>query len=346
MREAMLYARLEGNQVQCFLCRHRCRIGEGKRGLCRVRENQSGKLVSIFYGKPIALSTDPIEKKPLYHFLPGSTSLSLATLGCNFQCEFCQNWDISQYGRLSRYREEDAQRNLSPEEVVAEAESRRCASVSYTYSEPTIFFEYAHDIGLRARKRGIRNVFVTNGYMSPEAIEACTAFLDAANVDLKAFRHETYKCLIGGSLDGVLDSIRRLQEKGIWLEITTLVVPGMNDSAEELRDIAVFIADVDPSIPWHISRFHPDHRFTNRPPTPLETLETTCRVGLDAGLEHVYVGNVPGHASGDTTCANCKETLIQRSGFRVTANRMEPPGRCPGCGTALAGVYREDPAGA
>ncbi len=340
MREAMLYERLEGNEVQCFLCRHRCRIGDGKRGLCRVRENRAGTLVSIFYGRPIALSVDPIEKKPLYHFLPGSASLSLATLGCNFQCEFCQNWDISQFGRMSRYREEDARRRVAPEEVVEEAAGAGCASISYTYSEPTIFFEYAHDIGVQARARGIRNVFVTNGYMSPEAVEASTAFLDAANVDLKAFRPETYKRLIKGDLEGVLDSIRRLREKGVWLEITTLVVPGMNDAPEELRDIADFIADVDASIPWHISRFHPDHRFTDRPPTPLETLEEAYRTGLDAGLEYVYVGNVPGHASEATSCAHCGETLIARRGFRVTADRIGPEGRCPGCGAAVAGVFR------
>ncbi len=335
----MLYESLEGNGVQCFLCRHRCRVAEGERGLCRVRENRDGTLYSIFYGRPIALSTDPIEKKPLYHFLPGTTSLSLATLGCNFQCEFCQNWDISQYGRLSSYREGDARRRIPPEEVVAEAESGRCASISYTYSEPTIFFEYAHDIGLLARERGIRNVFVTNGYMSPEAVEASTVFLDAANVDLKAFRRETYRRLIKGDLEGVLDSIRRLHAKGVWLEVTTLVVPGMNDSPGELADMAAFIADVDPSIPWHISRFHPDHQFTDRPPTPLETLELAYRAGLDAGLAHVYVGNVPGHPSDDTACAQCKETLIRREGFRVRENRIGPEGDCPGCGKPVAGVF-------
>lgn len=335
----MLYRRAEGDSVQCFLCRHECRIEEGKRGLCRVRENRRGTLYSIFYGKPIALSPDPIEKKPLFHFQPGSLSLSLATLGCNFQCEFCQNWDISQYGRGEGSRETHGTLEVSPHAVVAEAKQANCRSISYTYSEPTIFFEYAHDIGLLAREAGIRNVFVTNGYMTPQAIEACASFLDAANVDLKAFREETYKKLIKGNLEGVLDSIRLLKERGIWLEITTLIVPGMNDHPDEIQNMARFIAGVDPAIPWHISRFYPNYRFSDRPMTPLGTLQRAHRTGLEAGLKYVYLGNVPAHEMESTTCPGCGTCLIERAGFRILSNRLSPEAACPECATVLDGVF-------
>jgi len=335
----MLYERLEGNSVRCFLCRHECRITEGQRGLCRVRENRGGILYSIFYGKPVALSVDPIEKKPLFHFQPGTSSLSIATLGCNFQCEFCQNWDISQYGRMPNLSRHDVSGHLAPETVVQQALRNGCASISYTYSEPTIFLEYARDIGLLARQRGIRNVFVTNGYMTPEAIEECTSFLDAANVDLKAFRNETYRKLIKGNLEGVLDSIRLLKEKGIWIEITTLIVPGMNDGLQEISDIARFVASVDKAIPWHISRFYPNYRFSDREMTPMETLEGAHRAGLEAGLNYVYLGSSPGHDSESTYCPGCRAKLIERVGWRIRLNRIGGNGACPDCQRRIDGVF-------
>jgi pyruvate formate lyase activating enzyme len=335
IKEAMLYQGLEKGKVVCNLCAHCCRIAPGKWGICGVRENRDGKLVSHAYGEVIAAHVDPIEKKPFFHFLPGTTSFSIATVGCNFRCPFCQNWEISQASK------EDSSGGrgdkLSPQDVVREALDQGCRSISYTYTEPTIFFEYAFDTAKLAKQAGLGNNFVTNGFMTAEALETIHPYLDAANVDLKAFREETYKKVCKARLQPVLDSIKLMRTLGIWLEITTLVVPGMNDSEEELRDIARFIAEVDGNIPWHISRFHPDYQYTDTKPTPVDTLGKALAIGKKAGLRYVYIGNVMGE--GDfTLCPNCQKTLIKRRGFRVEENKVKG-GKCPFCQSPIAGVF-------
>ncbi|HPM40883.1 MAG TPA: AmmeMemoRadiSam system radical SAM enzyme [bacterium] len=336
MREAMFYTKEKGRAVRCNLCRHNCLVAEGKSGICNVRTNDAGTLYSIFYGKPIAMAVDPIEKKPFFHVKPGSKALSIATPGCNFQCSFCQNWDISQYGRGAATK---LPRNeIAPEAVVSQAKAHRCDSVSCTYTEPTIFFEYAYDVAKLAAKEGIGCNFVTNGYMTREAIDEIKPFLEAANVDLKAFRKETYRRVMKAQLDGVLDSIRYMKSAGIWVEVTTLVVPGMNDDPAELRDIANFIVGVGREIPWHISRFVPHFGMSDREPTPVETLKSALETGKKAGLRYVYMGNVPGDESENTFCWSCGEKIVEREGFRVLSNRVTNRGECPKCRAKIDGL--------
>ena len=333
IHEAMLWEPGEGGAVVCRLCAHRCVIKPGKVGVCAVRENRDGRLLSQVYGEVVAAHVDPIEKKPLYHFWPGSKALSIATPGCNFRCGFCQNWQISQAPR----RKEGGLRGdpFPPADVVRAAVDSGCRSISYTYTEPTIFFEYAYDTAKLAKDAGLLNNFVTNGYMTAEALEAIAPWLDAANVDLKAFRDETYKKVCGARLDPVLASIRLMHRLGIWVEVTTLVVPGLNDGAEELGSIARFVASVDPATPWHISRFHPDFEYTEAPATPLATLEAAAAAGRREGLRHIYIGNVAGGPE-DTLCATCGLALIRRQGFSVVANVLKGS-HCPRCGAVLAG---------
>lgn len=291
MYEALLYTDDgEKGRLRCGLCRHRCILSEGASGRCGVRKNIDGKLYSIFYGRPIAIALDPIEKKPLYHFMPGSSTLSIACPGCNFECAFCQNSDISQYGRVKSVREPAME--ISPEEICAEAEAQGAKSISYTYTEPTVFFEYALDIARIAAQRGLANIFVTNGFMTREAIDLIAPFLNAANVDLKSFSVKSYRDIMKGDLDGVCNSIRYMHELGIWIEITTLIVPGMNDDMGELRELAEFIVSVDPGIPWHISRFIPRYQMMDRVATPIATLEEACEIGKSTGLKYVHIGNV------------------------------------------------------
>ena len=334
-REAMLWSPGESGKVECRLCAHRCAVAPGKLGVCAVRENRGGRLMTLVYGEVVAAHVDPIEKKPLYHFFPGSKALSVAAAGCNFRCGFCQNWQISQAPR--RKGGGIAGEPFPPEAVVRAALDQGCRSISYTYTEPTIFFEYAFDTARLAREAGLANNFVTNGYMTAEALETIRPYLDGANVDLKAFEDETYKKVCGARLGPVLESIRRMSELGVWVEVTTLVVPGLNDSDGELTGIARFVASVDPAIPWHISRFHPDFDYTEAPPTPLATLRRAGEIGRAAGLRHVYIGNVPGESE-DTRCASCGAVLIRRRGFAVVANALEGS-RCPACGTVLAGRF-------
>jgi len=334
-REAMLWSPVADGRAQCRLCAHRCVIAPGKLGVCAVRENRGGRLETLVYGEVVAAHVDPIEKKPLYHFFPGSKALSVATAGCNFRCGFCQNWQISQAPR--RKGGGIAGEPFPPEAVVRAALDQGCRSISYTYTEPTIFFEYAYDTARLAREAGLANNFVTNGYMTAEALETVRPYLDAANVDLKAFEDGTYQKVCGARLGPVLESIRRMSELGIWVEVTTLVVPGLNDSDAELAGMARFIASVDPAVPWHISRFHPDFDYTETPPTPLQTLRRAGEIGREAGLRHIYIGNVPGESE-DTRCASCGAALIRRRGFAVVANALEGS-RCPSCGTVLAGRF-------
>ena len=334
--EAMLYEKLDGRKVQCHLCGHECVIAAGKYGICRVRENVAGALETHSYGALVAMNVDPIEKKPLFHFLSGSTSLSIATAGCNFQCEFCQNWQMSQ-----PLRDGSAVRGqaVSPVQIVTAAVNYDCQSISYTYTEPTIFFELAYDTAKLARERGLLNCFVSNGYMTPLAVETIAPYLDAINVDLKAFRDETYRKIMKARLQPVLTCLKALVAAGIWVEVTTLVVPGMNDSPQELRDIARFVAaELSPSVPWHVSRFHGDYKMTGTPTTPIETLELACHVGQEAGLKYVYSGNVPGQGDESTRCPACGEMLISRMGFRIRANHLKD-GACFKCDQPIEGIW-------
>jgi len=336
LKEAMFYEKLENNLVNCDLCSHRCRrIADSKRGICGVRENRDGKLYSLVYGKAVAKSVDPIEKKPLFNFLPGSQSYSIATVGCNFRCGNCQNYDISQ---LPKERNIIVGQETSPEEIVSAAKRSNCASIAYTYSEPTIFFEYAYDIAKLAKKEGLKNVFVTNGYITPEALMEISPYLDAANIDLKSFSDEFYRKSCGARLQPVLDSIRLYKSLGIWIEITTLIIPTLNDSEEELRKIAGFIKEVGEDTPWHITQFHPMYKLPDLPRTPVSTLRKARQIGLEAGLRYVYEGNVPGETGENTYCPNCGKPLIRRFCYSIQENKIKNSA-CTYCRTKIDGLY-------
>ncbi|MFH1026443.1 MAG: AmmeMemoRadiSam system radical SAM enzyme [Pseudomonadota bacterium] len=335
MREAMFYQREgEGGRVRCGLCRFRCLIGNGERGICSVRENREGVLYSLNYGRLCAEHVDPIEKKPLFHVMPGSRSYSVSSMGCNFRCRHCQNYSISQVERNAPIRGEQA----TPQEVVQRALDNDCGSISYTYTEPTIFFEFAYETAKLARQAGLKNVFVTNGYISREALEEIAPFLDAANIDLKGFSEEFYRDFVHARLAEVLESIIEYRRLGIWIELTTLIIPGLNDSDAELREIAGFIANrLGSDTPWHVSQFYPTYRLTDRPRTPVATLRKAREIGLAAGLRYVYEGNVPGEGGENTSCPSCENLLIKRYGYIIESDRIRN-GACPDCGAAIAGV--------
>ena len=329
---ALFWKEREGGLVECGLCRHRCNIQIDGYGVCRVRKNKEGKLITLNYGKPISLGVDPVEKKPLYHFLPGSLSFSIATSGCNFKCPWCQNWSISQ-------REVDETTPfVSPEAIIESAVNAECKSISYTYTEPTVFFEYAIDCAKIAKEKGIKNIFVTNGYMTREAIDLASPYLNAANIDLKSFDKETYKKRVGASLDGVCDSIVHMYESGIWIEITTLIIPNVNDGKDELKLIAEFIASIDKSIPWHISRFFPQYKETNGEITSEGKLKEAYDIGKESGLKHIYVGNIQGFGYENTLCDKCSNVLIERNGYRIE-NKLISNDTCPDCGNKAKGIY-------
>jgi pyruvate formate lyase activating enzyme len=335
--EAYLYEKLEDQTVKCHLCNHRCVIKEGRRGKCNVRENQTGILKTLVYGKLIARHIDPIEKKPLFHFLPGTRSYSIATVGCNFRCRFCQNADIAQMP--TDHKGIIMGDTYTPQEVVAAAQNAGCSSISYTYTEPTVFFEFAYETAKLAHQHRIRNVFVTNGYMTAEAVEMIHPYLDAANVDLKAFSDRYYKELCGAKRKHVQATLKLMTKLGIFVEVTTLIVPGLNDDPAELNDLAAFLAkQLGPQIPWHISRFHPTYKLTDRPSTPVKTLIMAREIGLTAGLRYVYTGNVPGDAGENTFCYRCGKIVIERWGFQVGKMRIKN-GRCTYCDTPIDGVW-------
>jgi len=334
--EACLYERLDDRKVRCNLCHHRCTIKDGKRGICGVRENQSGVLETLVYGRLIAQHVDPIEKKPLSHVCPGTLSYSIATVGCNFRCRFCQNADIAQFPAnrkgaiIGDY--------YSPEDVVAAAARAGCRSIAYTYTEPTVFFEFAHDTAKLAHEKGILNVFVTNGYMTPEAVHMIQPYLDGANVDLKAFNDKFYKEQCSAKRKHVMETLSVMKSLGIFVEVTTLLIPGLNDDRQELEQLASFIADaLGRDTPWHISRFHPTYKLTDRPPTSAESIHQARRIGLDGGLRYVYSGNLPGDEGENTICYHCGETLIERWGYHISKNVIED-GKCPKCGTVIDGL--------
>jgi len=335
--KAMLWEALDNNTVHCHLCSHNCRITEGDYGFCGMRQNVEGELFTYAYGEVIAGHIDPIEKKPLYHFLPGSSAFSMATIGCNFQCPYCQNWTISQKSQKGGGEEGY---KITPQEIVDQALQNNCRSISYTYTEPTIFFEYAYDTAKIAKQNGIYNNFVTNGYMTKDAIETISPYLDAANVDLKFFNDDSYREICKGSLQPVLDSIQNMKKAGIWVEATTLIIPGRNDSEEELRNIAGFLAKTGNEIPWHISRYHPDYKYKSPGSTPLETMEKAMSIGKEEGLKYVYLGNVY-QEGGDTLCPGCGTSLIERTGFSAQKTPdLTEEGKCRKCGGIIEGVWK------
>jgi pyruvate formate lyase activating enzyme len=334
MKEAMFYEHLDG-KVKCHLCNHYCLIKQGKRGICGVRENRHGKLYSLVYGKSIAIDIDPIEKKPFFNFFPGTTAYSIATVGCNFHCLNCQNWEISQMpkGKEGKIIGQD----MSPKEIVANAKRKGCKCIAYTYTEPTIFFEYAYDTAKLAHGQGIKNVFVTNGYTSSEAIKAIAPFLSAANVDLKGFSEDFYHKICGARLQPILNNIKLYKELGIWIEVTTLIIPGYSDDESQLREIAEFIKSVGEDIPWHITAFYPAFKLRDVPPTPIESLRKARKIGMDVGLRYVYEGNVPGEGGENTYCYNCGKLIIGRYGFEIRANKLIN-GSCPNCKAHIDGI--------
>ncbi|MEA3415542.1 MAG: AmmeMemoRadiSam system radical SAM enzyme [Thermodesulfobacteriota bacterium] len=335
--EAYLYEHLKEKKVKCNLCSHRCIIKDGKRGICGVRENQGGILKTLVYGKLIASHIDPIEKKPLFHFMPGTLSYSIGTVGCNFKCLFCQNADISQMP--SDHNGMITGDLYTPEDVVDAAIKGNCKSIAYTYTEPTIFFEFAFDTAKLAHTKGIKNVFVTNGYMTSEAVHMISPYLDAANIDLKAFNESFYKEIVKARLEPVKKTLKITKSLGIFVEVTTLLIPGLNDDKKELEKLALFLVkSLGPETPWHVSAFYPTYRLTDRPPTPVETLVMAREIGIKAGLKYVYIGNVPSENGENTFCYNCGKLLINRLGFSIIKNVLEN-GRCPYCGAQIHGIW-------
>ena len=332
-RDAQFWQKLDGDDIQCNLCHQVCRIRPGKRGLCGVRENQEGKLMTLVYGNLIAANVDPIEKKPFFHFMPGSLAYSIATMGCNFRCLHCQNADISQAPRetgkvLGGF--------VPPEEVVAAAEANGCQAIAYTYTEPTIFFEYAYDVAVLAKEKGLKNVFVSNGYTGEEAAKKIMPILDANNIDLKG-DDQFYRKVCKARLEPVQRNIKLFWDSGVWVEVTTLIIPGYNDSEEQLRDIARFLASVSEDLPWHVSAFYPMHKMKDVPRAGVELLRRGLGIGREAGLRYVYAGNIPGESE-DTRCPVCGEIQIERLGYRIMRNSIID-GHCPKCGSPAAGVW-------
>ena len=326
------YKKEEGKEtIVCLLCRHACKLKEDQVGICGVNKNVDGELKTLVYGHPIGLNVDPVEKKPLYHFLPGSKVLSFGTIGCNFKCPFCQNWDISQEKTVNE------EIKVSPEQMVELALEQGAKSIAYTYNEPTIFYPYAKDIGVIAKEKGLKNIFVSNGFESKEMIDDMATWVDAANIDLKSWDDAYYKKILKGGLEEVKDTLRRLVDAGIWVEVTTLLIEGDNDSNDTLREMAEFIAnDLGRHVPWHLSAFSPNYKMLDHEATKLETLHRAKKIGQEAGLKNIYLGNVPVH--GDTYCPECDTLLIDRTGYTIITNTLEE-GYCPHCQTKLEGVW-------
>lgn len=333
MHKARLWKLLKDETLQCELCSHFCVIKPGERGTCAVRVNQGGTLYTLTYDRVAALNLDPVEKKPLYHFMPGTRTFSMGTMGCNLSCAFCQNYSLSQPPREGR---EVTGQEVTPQLLVDAALQKKAASISYTYSEPTIFFEIMSDTARLALEKGLKNIMVSNGFMTIKCLDELAPFIQAINVDLKGFTEEFYKEHCGARLGPVLENLVHIKKLGWWLEVTTLVIPGLNDSDGEFRNVAAFIRDkLGADTPWHLSRFHPDFKMMDRSPTPVETLERARDIGLAEGLRYVYMGNVPGDSS--TRCPECGAVCIDRRGFAMSGC-LTREGRCGKCGQEIPGV--------
>lgn len=335
MIEATLYDRLDSGAVKCKLCRHGCTIEDDKTGTCRVRKNISGTLYTLVYDKICSTNVDPIEKKPLFHVAPGSRSYSIATVGCNFQCSFCQNYTISQMPRdtgsiVGEY--------IMPAHIAEMAVARQCRTIAYTYTEPTIYYEIARDTMVEAKQRGLMNVFVTNGYMSRDMLNDSRGLLDGANVDLKAFNDDFYKKYCHARREAVLDTLRYMKELGIWIEVTTLLIPGLNDDPSELQELARFICtELGPEVPWHVSRFFPNYKEMELPPTDGKLVKEARQIGLEEGLSYVYTGNLAWAEGEETRCPSCSALLVDRRGYIIARNRIKE-GLCPDCGYRVDGL--------
>jgi len=358
LHEARFYQPLPDGKVLCTLCPHDCHIPDGARGACAVRYNHGGKLYTLVYDKLVAREVNPIEKKPLFHCHPGSLAYSISTVGCNLRCSFCQNWYISQWprGHLPRHIDkatgQDAEpicpqladmarqvagERVTPQQIVDAALDSGCRSISYTFTEPTIFYELAYDTAVLAREQGLLNNFVSNGFISEPPLRELAGVLDVINVDLKFFKDESYRHISRARLQPILDAIRLYHQLGVWVEVTTLVIPGINDSDQELRDIAAFIHSVSETIPWHVTGFYPAYKLQDTPPTGVDSLRRARDIGLAEGLRYVYEGNVPGEGGENTWCYQCKALLIERYGFAVRENRIRN-NACPDCGAPIDGL--------
>lgn len=337
--KAWLSKELDDGRILCEACNQHCKLHENEYGLCGVRKVENGKLCLLVYGLAAAVNVDPIEKKPMFHVLPGSKIFSFGTVGCNFSCKFCQNYDISQYPQ--EHHHEIIGHKLSPQNALDLALKEHCQSIAYTYNEPAIFFEYAYDTAKLAHEAGLKNIYVTNGYETHKAIDTIAPFLDGMNIDIKGFSQSFYKEICGSSLKPVLDTIEYAHKKGIWIETTTLLIPGYNDSDEEIQSIAKFQADLDPSMPWHISGFYPMYKMLSTPPTPPETLKRAYAIGKEMGLKYVYVGNIDDEARESTYCPQCKKLVIDRQGHigQYVTNHLDKEGICPNCGYKIEGIW-------
>ena len=330
MKEALYYEKSK-EKVQCHLCPHNCVIAKGKRGNCGVRENKENKLYSLVYGKACSATIDPIEKKPLYHFIPGHGSFSMATVGCNLHCSHCQNWEISQpEAIIGQY--------LAPEEIVRSALAKGCKSIAYTYTEPTVYYEYALETAKLARKKGIKNVIVSNGFINEEPFKEFCKYLDGANIDLKGFTEEFYKKVCCAKLEPVLNSLKILKEKNVWLETTNLIIPTLNDDLKRIGEMCKWIKDnLGADVPLHFSRFFPYHKLNNVNPTPAETLVKARDIAKKIGINYVYIGNIFIEGADNTYCPKCGELLIERVGFNILQNNIKNA-KC-GCSEKIAGVW-------
>ena len=332
--EARYYRRLPDREIECDLCPRRCRLCDKERGYCGVRQNEGGTYYTLVYGKACAVNVDPIEKKPFFHVLPGSSALSIATAGCNVNCKFCQNWEISQ-ARAEQVQSVD----FPPSAVADSAVKYRCPTIAYTYSEPTVFYEYMYDTAVEARRQGIRSVVVSGGHINPEPLEALTTVVSAIKIDLKAFDETFYKTYVRGELKPVLEAIKIIAKSGIWLEIVYLVIPTLNDSEADIRKMSRWIGqEVGPDVPVHYTRFHPMYLIKNLPPTPLSTLEKLRKAALEEGLHYVYTGNIPGHEGENTFCPKCRKKIIERRGYEIVRNDLRQ-GTCPNCQNRIPGIW-------
>ncbi len=342
MKKAILYKKLADNKVQCFACSHKCIINEEQTGICGVRQNKQGDLYLLVHNKPISVNIEPVEKKPLFQLLPGEKIFSLGTIGCNFGCEFCQNWEISQLPKtIDTIRQtgyERQQETWTSEIIIQHCLESKIPMIAYTYNEPTIWTEYAYEIMKLAKEKGIKNVWVSNGFMSQETLDLISPYLDAINIDLKSFSEYFYKNICKARLEPVKENIKKIHEKGIWLEVTTLIIPGINDSDKELQQIAEFLNNISENIPWHISAFYPGYKMVDISSTPKESLIKAYQIGKQAGLKYVYIGNTPDAEYESTYCPKCNFLLIKRLGLDMIENKIQN-GKCPKCNTEIKGIF-------
>ena len=334
LHKALYFEDAKERRIKCTLCPRECVVADMERGTCGVRENRGGTYYTLVHSRPCAMHNDPIEKKPLFHYRPGVKAFSLATAGCNIECRFCQNWEISQFRP-----EQVSSRTVTPEEIVRHASRLGSGAIAFTYSEPVIFYEYMLDICLAAEGSGIGRVMISNGYINEKPLVDLMGHMDAIKVDFKAFSESFYKDVCSAHLRPVLDTLVRIREAGVWLELVMLVIPTLNEDTKELEAMSRWIVQkLGPDVPIHFTRFHPMYKIQNLPPTPVKTLERARKIALNAGIHHAYAGNVPGHPGENTYCHHCNEILIRRSGYRISANRISG-GKCPECKTPVAGVW-------